>query len=65
MPGSQGAVGRGIHLDNDRERADLQGAEAGVGAIPKVQEVYGKWFTGDTPPNPARSGERGVGTGGQ
>ena len=64
MPGSQGAVRRGLHTADDEVRADFQGEAAGAGELPGVQEGLSKGVTGDEPPNPARSDKRGVGEGG-
>ena len=65
MTGSRGASRRGLHPEDDKGRAKLQGAAAGAGAMPGGQEGDGKGFTGDAPPNTARRGEREVGTGGR
>ena len=62
MLGSRGAGIRGLPPADDRGRAELQGAEAGAGAMAGVREGDGKGVTGDTPPNPVRIGERGVGS---
>ena len=65
MPGNRGAGRRGLHLADDRGRAELQGASAVAGAIPRVQEVDGKGVTGDTTPNPAWRVKSRVGIGGR
>ena len=62
LPGGRGEVRQGLQLEDDRRGEELQGAEAGSGAMPIVREVVGKDVTGDAPPNPARRGKRGVGS---
>ena len=62
MLGSRGAGIRGLPLADYRGRAELQGAEAGAGAMNRVREGDGKGVTGDAPPNPVRIGKMGVGT---
>ena len=65
IPGRRGAGKQGLHLTDDRGRADLQGESAGASAMPGVHKGYGKGVTGDAPKNIAQCGERGVGTRGR
>ena len=38
LPGVWGAGRRGLHLEDDGRREDLQGAGAGAGPMPGIQE---------------------------
>ena len=48
---------------DDRVGTEFQGETAGTGALPEMRERTGEGVTSGAPSNPARHGERGVGTG--
>ena len=65
MLGSQGTVRKGLHMDDDRGGAELQGETAGEGSLSRVREGLSKGVTGGTSPNPERRGKMVFEAGGQ
>ena len=65
MPGRRGKGRLSLYPEDDKGKEEIQGDTAGVGELPRVREGIDEGVTGCAPPNPARRGKGGTGTGGQ